>query len=123
MMSVSDTRDIYRSRSRKDTATARRLLIRRVLGAARCREQHCAPVCPPRPPLPAPYTNSHLSAFIRIRDGLLIFARALDQLDAAERHDAPLEVTLHPLITRHIYAMQAHFVRARAGYRGEFVYA
>src|SRR5262245_17825060 len=69
--------------------------------------------------------DGRLNDFIRIRDGRVIFADALDLLDLVERHGAPLEVSFCPLITQRIHAMQAHFAaaRARAGYRGEFVYA
>jgi arginine decarboxylase len=66
-----------------------------------------------------------LNDFIRIRDGRVIFADALDLLDLVGRHGAPLEVSFCPLIARRIHAMQAYFAtaRARVGYHGEFVYA
>jgi arginine decarboxylase len=69
--------------------------------------------------------DGRLSDFIRLRDGRVIFADALDLLGLAERHGAPLEISFCPLIARRIHAMQSHFgaARARAGYRGEFVYA
>src|SRR5262245_66644298 len=69
--------------------------------------------------------DGRLNDFIRMRDGRVIFADALDLLDLVERHGAPLEVSFCPLITQRIHAMQAHFAaaRARAGYCGEVVYA
>jgi arginine decarboxylase len=74
-----------------------------------------------------PYADAdgRLNDFIRIRDGRVIFADALDLLDLVERYGAPLEVSFCPLIARRIHAMQAYFAaaRPRAGYRGEFVYA
>jgi arginine decarboxylase len=69
--------------------------------------------------------DGRLNDFIRIRDGRVIFADALDLFDLAERHGTPLEVSFCPLIARRIHTMQAHFAaaRMRAGYSGEFVYA
>jgi arginine decarboxylase len=69
--------------------------------------------------------EGRLNDFISIRDGRVLFADALDLLDLVERHGAPLEVSFCPLIARRIHAMQAYFAaaRARAAYRGEFVYA
>jgi arginine decarboxylase len=69
--------------------------------------------------------DGRLNDFIRMRDGRVIFADALDLLELVERHGTPLEVSFCPLIARRIQAMQARFgaARARAGYRGEFVYA
>jgi arginine decarboxylase len=60
-----------------------------------------------------------------MRDGRVIFAGALDLLGLAERYGTPLEIAFCPLITRRIEQMRAYFAaaRARAGYRGEFVYA
>jgi arginine decarboxylase len=69
--------------------------------------------------------NGRLNDFIELRDERVIFAGALDLLELAERHGAPLEVSFCPLITRRVREMHAHFAaaRARAGYGGDFVYA
>ena len=69
--------------------------------------------------------NRRLNDFIELRGDRVIFAGALDLLELVERHGAPLEVSFCPLITRRIREMHAHFAdaRARAGYRGDFVYA
>src|SRR5258706_7451966 len=69
--------------------------------------------------------DGRLNDFIRIRDGRLIFADALDLLDLVAQYGAPLEVSFCPLITRRIQAMQGHFAAARAatGYRADFLYA
>jgi len=67
----------------------------------------------------------HLNSFIALRDERVIFADALDLLELVERYGSPLEVSFCPLISRRIHEMHAHWAaaRARAGYRGEFVYA
>jgi arginine decarboxylase len=69
--------------------------------------------------------EGRLNDFIRIRDGRVIFAEALDLLGLVERHGAPLEVSFCPLIERRIQEMRAYFATAtsRAAYRGAFVYA
>jgi arginine decarboxylase len=66
-----------------------------------------------------------LNDFIELRDDRIIFAGALDLLELVERHGAPLEISFCPLISRRVHAMHAHFAaaRARADYRGDFVYA
>src|SRR5689334_10321686 len=66
-----------------------------------------------------------LNDFIELRDGRVIFASALDLLELVEQYGTPLEVSFCPLIGRRIREMHAHFAaaRARAGYRGDFVYA
>jgi arginine decarboxylase len=69
--------------------------------------------------------DGRMNDFLELRDGRLIFAGALDLLALTERYGAPLEVSFCPLITRRIHEMHAHFslARARANYRGDFVYA
>ena len=65
-----------------------------------------------------------LNDFIELRGDRIIFAGALDLLELVERYGSPLEVSFCPLISRRVHEMHAHFAaaRARAGYRGEFVY-
>lgn len=67
----------------------------------------------------------NLNDFLSLRDGRLIMGGALDLLELAHAHGAPLEIAFCPLITRRVQAMQAHFAaaRERTGYAGEFVYA
>jgi arginine decarboxylase len=69
--------------------------------------------------------DGRLNDFIRIRDGRLIFADALDLLDMVAHYGAPLEVVFCPLIARRIQAMQGHFAAAQGqtGYSADFVYA
>ncbi len=69
--------------------------------------------------------TGRLNDFIELRDDRIIFAGALDLLELVERYGSPLEVSFCPLISRRIREMHAHFAaaRARAGYRGDFVYA
>src|SRR6185295_19203020 len=69
--------------------------------------------------------DGRLNDFIRIRDGRLIFADALDLLDLVVQHGAPLEVSFCPLIARRIQAMQGYFAAARTqiGYCADFLYA
>jgi arginine decarboxylase len=69
--------------------------------------------------------DGRLNDFIRISDGRLIFADALDLLGLVAQHGAPLEVSFCPLIARRIHAMQGHFAAARAqnGYQADFLYA
>jgi arginine decarboxylase len=69
--------------------------------------------------------SGRLNDFIELRDDRVIFAGALDLLDLVETYGAPLEVSFCPLIARRVQEMHAHFAgaRARAGYRGDFVYA
>jgi len=69
--------------------------------------------------------DGRLNDFLRLRDGRLIFADTLDLLEMVERYGAPIEISFCPLISRRIQAMHAYFAdaRARAGYRGDFVYA
>jgi arginine decarboxylase len=69
--------------------------------------------------------DGRLNDFLRIRDGRVLFAGALDLLDLVERYGAPLEVSFCPLITRRIQEMRAYFgaARERAGYDAGFAYA
>jgi arginine decarboxylase len=69
--------------------------------------------------------DGRLNDFIRLSDGRLIFADALDLLGLVAQHGAPLEVVFCPLITRRIQAMRGYFAAARgpAGYGADFLYA
>lgn len=69
--------------------------------------------------------DGRLNDFLRISDGRVIFADALDLLALVEQHGAPLEVSFCPLITRRVNEMAGYFAAAsaRTGYAGRFVYA
>jgi arginine decarboxylase len=69
--------------------------------------------------------EGQLNDLLRIRDGRLVYADALDLLALVEKHGAPLEVSYCPRITRRIREMLSFFAegRERAGYQGDLVYA
>jgi arginine decarboxylase len=75
----------------------------------------------------APYIDGagRLTDFLELREGRLIFGGALDVLELARQHGAPLEISYCPQITRRVQAMQQLFDSTceRTGFRGGFVYA